>query len=76
MFPILLSETIARQSATLASYPNVNIGVFGILTGNRLLGQGLVAPDAVHVFSVASQAMDRDYTGSTSVHITRKQQRI
>lgn len=50
-FPILFSDTMPRQSATYASYPNVRIRALGILAGNKVLGHGEVLFFAVHVFS-------------------------
>lgn len=50
-FPILFFDTMPRQSATSASYPNVSIRALGTLEGSRAFGHGSVAPLAFQVFS-------------------------
>ncbi len=50
-FPILFCDTIPRQSATYASYPNVRTRAFGTLDGSKDWGHGEAAFFAVHVLS-------------------------
>jgi hypothetical protein len=49
--PILFFDTMPRQLATYASYPNVSTRALGTFDDKSVLGHGSIAPFAFHVFS-------------------------